>query len=184
MRVRNVLVVLGLIALGLVSFGSRLRAADLLLKNVEVYDGTGAPHFASDVRIRGTRIVMVAPHLQPVAAETVRDAEGLALAPGFIDMHSHGNRGLLKDLDAATVSRQGVTTIFVGQDGESDFPLADFFSRLAATPAAINVASMVGHATLRQQVMGKDLYRPSTAAELASMKALLAKELQAGRCGS
>ena len=49
---------------------------------------------------------------------------GLALAPGFIDMHTHADRGLLKDLDAATVSRQGVTTIFVGQDGQSHFPLA------------------------------------------------------------
>jgi hypothetical protein len=52
MRVDSVLVVLGLVALGLVSFGTRLRAADLLLKNVEVYDGTGATHFSSDVRIR------------------------------------------------------------------------------------------------------------------------------------
>src|SRR3984893_1402974 len=183
MRVRNVLVVLGLIALGLVSFGSRLRAADLLLKNVEVYDGTGAAHFASDLCIRGARIVMVASHLQPVAAETVRDAEGLALAPGFIDMHSHGNRGLLEDLDAATISRQGVTTIFIGQDGESNYPLREYYAQLEATPPAVNVASMIGQATLREQVMGKDLYRASTSAELAKMKVLLAHELRAGAFG-
>jgi len=162
---------------------SRAQATDVLLRNTLLFDGSGKPPHPADVRIRGDHIAAVARHLEPGPDEVVRDEYGLSLAPGFIDMHSHGNRGLLEDLDAATVSRQGVTTIFVGQDGQSDFPLADFFSRLAATPAAINVASMVGHATLRQQVMGKDLYRPATAAELAGMKTLLAKELEAGAFG-
>ncbi len=157
--------------------------ADILLTNALIYDGTGSPPFRADARIQGSRIVAVGEHLEPRAGEAVRDQKGLALAPGFIDMHSHGNRGLLKDLDAATVSRQGVTTILVGQDGESDFPLADFFARLSATPAAINVASMVGHATLREQIMGKDLYRPAAPKELEKMKALLARELSAGAFG-
>jgi N-acyl-D-amino-acid deacylase len=178
MRTSNVV-----LALGLILAAGRLFAADLLLKNVTVYDGTGKPPFPADVRIHGDRIAAVEPHLKPLPGESVRDEHGLALAPGFIDMHSHGNRGLLEDLDAATVSRQGVTTIFVGQDGESDFPLRDFYAQLAATPPAINVASMIGHATLREQVMGKDLYRPSTPAELAKMKALLAAELKAGAFG-
>jgi len=172
-----------LILLGTLLAVVRAHAADQLLANVLIYDGTGRPAYAADVRIHGDRIAAVAKHLKPHAKEAVHDEHGLALAPGFIDMHSHGNRGLLEDLDAATISRQGVTTIFVGQDGESDFPLADFFAHLEATPAAINVASMVGHATLREQVMGTDLYRPSTAAELAKMKALLSKELRAGAFG-
>lgn len=157
--------------------------ADLRITHVTVFDGTGTPGRAAEVRVHGDRIIEIAPHLAAKPGETVRDGQGLALAPGFIDMHSHGNRGLLKDLDAATVSRQGVTTIFVGQDGESDFPLADYFRSLTATPPAINVASMIGHATLREQVLGKDLYRASTPAELAKMKALLAKELEAGAFG-
>jgi N-acyl-D-amino-acid deacylase len=158
-------------------------AADVLLQNVRVYDGTGGAPFSADIRIRGNRIEAVASHLEATPGETVRDEHGLAVAPGFIDMHSHGDRDLLEDLDAATVSRQGVTTIFVGQDGESAYPLRDWFAKLQATPSAINVASMVGHATLREQVMGKDLYRPSTAQELAQMKGLLAKELTAGAFG-
>lgn len=170
-------------ALGLLLAAGRLNAADLLLQNVIVYDGTGGRPFPADVRIRGDHIAAVGAHLPPQPGETVRDEHGLALAPGFIDMHSHANRGLLEDLDAATVSRQGVTTVFVGQDGESDYPLRDFFAKLEATPPAINVASMIGHATLREQVMGKDLYRPSTADELAKMKALLATELTAGAFG-
>ena len=172
-----------LLVLGALLAVARAPAADVLLTNALIYDGAGSAAYAADVRIHGNRIVAVAQHLKPLPREAVRDEHGLALAPGFIDMHSHGNRGLLKDLDAATISRQGVTTIFVGQDGESDFPLADFFAHLEATPAAINVASMVGHATLREQVMGRDLYRRSTAAELAKMKTLLAKELRAGAFG-
>jgi N-acyl-D-amino-acid deacylase len=160
-----------------------LHAADVLIQNAHVYDGTGRPAFTADVRVHAGRITAVGPHLQPGEGEPVRDAHGLALAPGFIDMHTHAGDGLLKDLDAATVSRQGVTTIFVGQDGQSHFPLRDYYKQLEATPPAINVASMIGHATLREQIMGKDLYRASTPAELEKMKVLLAQELRAGAFG-
>jgi N-acyl-D-amino-acid deacylase len=172
-----------LIAAAALLLGSPLTAADVLLQNVSVYDGTGKAPFAADVRIHGGRIAAVAAHLRPAPDDTVRDEHGLSLAPGFIDMHTHADRGLLEDLDAATVARQGVTTILVGQDGLSNYPLGDYYARLAATPPAINVASMVGHGTLRMQVLGKDLYRPSTAAELAAMKQLLGRELAAGAFG-
>jgi len=161
----------------------QLLAANVLLTNAVVYDGTGSAPYHGDVRIEAGRIAAVAPRLDPKAGETVLDQRGLALAPGFIDMHSHGNRGLTEDLGAATVARQGITTILVGQDGESSFPLGDYFAVLDANPPAINLASMVGHATIRAQVMGKDLYRPSTPQELAQMKALLAQELTAGAFG-
>lgn len=160
-----------------------MLAANMLLTNLVVYDGTGAAPFHGDVRIEGDRIAAVAPQLTAKVGETVLDQRGLALAPGFIDMHSHGGGGLTEDLDAATVSRQGITTILVGQDGESNFPLREYLAQLAANPPAINLASMVGHATLREQVMGKDLYRPSTPQELEQMKTLLARELTAGAFG-
>ncbi len=159
------------------------RATDVLIQNAQVYDGTGKSPFTADVRVHQGRITAVGPHMHPLAGETTRDAHGLSLAPGFIDMHTHADRGLLKDLDAATVSRQGVTTIFIGQDGQSHFPLGDYFEQLKKTPPAINVASMIGHATLREQIMGKDLYRASTRDELARMKVLLAQELRAGAFG-
>ena len=156
--------------------------ADTLIKNVLVYDGTGKKPFKADIRIKGDRIAAIG-NLSAKAGESVREEHGLALAPGFIDMHSHHDHGIFDDLDAEAVTRQGVTTVFVGQDGESNFPLADFFSRLEKTPAAINFASMVGHATLRRQVMGKDLYRPSTPEELKKMEDLLGHELDAGGFG-
>jgi N-acyl-D-amino-acid deacylase len=157
--------------------------ADVLLQNVHVYDGSGRAPFSAAVRVSGKHIIAVAPRLRPMHHELVIDEHGLALAPGFIDMHSHGDDGLLEDLDAGAVARQGVTTILVGQDGESHFPLADWFGKLKATPPAINVASMVGHATVRAQVMGKDLFRTSTPAELERMKPVLAHELAAGAFG-
>jgi N-acyl-D-amino-acid deacylase len=69
--------------------------ADVLLQNVQVYDGTGRAPFPADVRVSGKHIVAVAPR-----QELVIDEHALALAPGFIDMHSHGDDGLLEDLDA------------------------------------------------------------------------------------
>lgn len=153
------------------------------MQHARIIDGTGRASFVGDVRIRANKIVAVAARLAPQAGEEVRDARGLALAPGFIDMHSHADRGLLQDLDAATQTRQGITTMLVGQDGESSYPLRDWFAKLDATPAAVNVASMVGHATVRQQVMGRGLFRPSRPEELEQMKAVLASELQAGAFG-
>jgi N-acyl-D-amino-acid deacylase len=172
-----------LILVGLIGLAAPLHAANVLVQQARIVDGTGRAGHTGDVRIQGTRITAVAAHLQPQAGEEILDAHGLVLAPGFIDMHSHGDGGLLQDLDAATQTRQGITTMVVGQDGESSFPLRDYFSKLVATPPALNVASMVGHATVREQVMGKDLFRPSTAAELARMKDVLATELQAGAFG-
>ncbi len=159
------------------------QAADVLVQHARIIDGTGRASIVGDVRIRSNKITAVAAHLMPQPGEEVRDAHGLALAPGFIDMHSHADRGLLQDLDAATQARQGITTMLVGQDGGSNFPLRDWFAKLEATPAAVNVASMVGHATVRAQVMGKDLFRGSTAAELEKMKDVLATELRAGAFG-
>jgi N-acyl-D-amino-acid deacylase len=159
------------------------ESGTLLIQHVLVYDGTGAKPVTADVRIDGDRIGDIKPHLQPKKNDQVLDAHGLALAPGFIDMHSHADGGIFKDPSAAVVIRQGVTTVLTGQDGDSEYPLADFFARLKKTPTTINIASMVGQGTLREQVMGKDLLRPSTPDELAKMETLLAEEMKSGAFG-
>ena len=156
----------------------------LLLKNVVIYDGTGNHSVRGDVRVQGDKIVEVGKNLAPKATETVRDGHGLALAPGFIDMHSHADGEILDDLDAENSTRQGITTVVVGQDGESKYPLADFLAKLEKTPPALNVASMVGHGTLREKAMDpKNQLRESTPEELAKMKSLLREELKAGPFG-
>jgi N-acyl-D-amino-acid deacylase len=158
-------------------------AENLLLKNVLIYDGFNRPPTHGDVRIAGDRITAVAPSLTPLKNETVIEEHGLALAPGFIDMHSHADRDILTDRAATSAVRQGITTVVVGQDGDSLYPLADFLGELEAHPATINLASMIGHGTMREQVMGKDLFRHATPAEVARMKILVAQEMKSGAFG-
>jgi N-acyl-D-amino-acid deacylase len=173
-----------LVVIALMAWAPRLRAEDLVLKNVIIYDGTGKKGFHGDVRIRGERIVEVGKHLKTTSGDVVRDKHGLALAPGFIDMHSHADGQILQDLDAGNATRQGITTVLVGQDGVSMFPLSDFLSKLEQAHAALNLGSMAGHGTLREHGMDQTKpLRASTPEELAKMKQLLQQELDAGAFG-
>ncbi|HVL68312.1 MAG TPA: D-aminoacylase [Vicinamibacterales bacterium] len=156
--------------------------ATLLITNVSVLDGSGAPARAGAVRISGDRIADVGT-LTAREGERVVDGGGLTLAPGFIDTHSHHDRGLLEQREALGAVSQGITTIVVGQDGGSAYPLADAFARFTAAPPAVNVASYAGHGTLRRRVMGEDFKRPATADEVRRMEELLRAELQAGALG-
>jgi len=174
-------VCLGMICPAVLGQGARTNT--IVIQHATVYDGSGKPSFTSDIRVEGDRIIEIGPALKSRAGEEVIDATGLAIAPGFIDMHSHAAGGIFKNPTADVVIRQGVTTILAGQDGESEFPLADWFARLEKSRTAINIASMSGQGTLREQVMGKDLLRPSTPTELAKMKALLAADMKAGAFG-
>jgi len=157
-------------------------ARTTLIVNAVVADGTVGPARTASVRVRGDRIADVG-ELQADPGETVVDAGGRVLAPGFIDTHSHHDRGLNERPGALAAVSQGITTVVVGQDGESHFPLADYFGRLAEHPPAINVASFAGHGTLRARVLGEDYRRPATAAEIAEMRGLLRQELEAGALG-
>ena len=152
-----------------------------LIRNARIIDGTGAPIRAGDVRIAGDRIVAVG-HLTRESGEQVVDAGGLALAPGFIDTHSHHDRGLDAGRDALAAVSQGITTIVVGQDG-GGADLAALFSRLEQRPVSVNVASYAGHGEIRESVMGDDYKRQATAAEVERMKAMLAGEMAAGALG-
>jgi len=154
----------------------------LVIVNARVIDGSGGLSRNVNVRIVGERIAAVG-DFEPPAGDTVVDAGGMVLAPGFIDAHSHHEDGLLEAPEALAVASQGVTTVVVGQDGRHPYPLATFFKRLEASPASINVASFAGHGTIRGQVMGDDYRRAATPQELAAMQKLLATELEAGALG-
>jgi len=135
------------------------------------------------VRIAGGRIVEIGATLAPRVGEAVHDGQGQVLAPGFIDTHSHHDRGLLDAPDAATLLSQGVTTIVVGQDGSAALPLRSLWDDLAKTGAAVNVASYSGHNSLRAKVMGEDYRRAATTGEIERMKALLEADMRAGAIG-
>ena len=157
-------------------------ARTVLITNARVIDGTGSPARRASVRISGDRIAAVG-DLRTEPGDSVVDAGGLTLAPGFIDTHSHHDRGLDIDRAALAVVSQGVTTVIVGQDGGSHIPLAGFFAGFDSRPAAINVASYVGHGTVRDSVIGADFKRHSTPAEVDRMRAIVAQEMGAGALG-
>ena len=158
-------------------------APGILVRNGFVVDGTGAPGRVADVRLRGDVIAEIGPGLRVDAGERVIDASGLVVAPGFIDMHSHADGGLAEAPEAASQVRQGITTALVGQDGGSALPVAELFEQMARVPTAINVATSVGHGTVRRMVMGADFKRPATAAEIAVMQALVDRAMKDGAVG-
>jgi N-acyl-D-amino-acid deacylase len=153
-----------------------------LITNVSVIDGSGAAGFPASVRISGPNIAAIG-DLEVLPGENIIDGGGQVLAPGFIDTHSHADSDLFDQPDALPAVSQGITTIIAGQDGSSNFPLADFQQHLQARPAAVNFASYAGHNTIRQAVMGDNYRRVASAAEVEGMEALLLREMDAGALG-
>lgn len=185
--------------------------ADLVITNVDIFDGSGAPSFRGDVAVRGDRIVGLG-DLSAWHATEALDARGKALAPGFIDCHTHDDRLVLAEPGMACKISQGVTTVVAGNCGVSLAPftpqsqeglpgpmallgkvhdyrygtMADYAEALDAAPPALNVAMLTGHSTLRASVMGgtlEDLNRPATPTEIDAMADILTDSLDAGSIG-
>ena len=182
-----------LLALILTSCGSRLPLEEgsslvntpissTLIVGATIVDGTGSAAKIGNVRIEGDRIVAIG-SVSPRTGEHVVDAKGLVLSPGFIDTHSHHEIGLLAGESPNALLAQGVTTIIVGQDGLSHYPLGAFFARFESDPAAVNIASYSGHNAIRQEVMGKDSAGQATSDQVACMSSYLASDMEAGALG-
>ena len=178
---------------------------DIAIRNATLIDGTGAPPRGADVAISGDRIAAVG-DLGAMSADREIDAAGRAVAPGFIDVHTHDDRALLSDPGMACKASQGVTTVVVGNCGISlspveagrptppplnvfggpewwRFPTVEsYVAELERAPSSINAAILVGHSTLRTGVMD-DLDRPATDAEIAVMQERLAEGMAAGAVG-
>lgn len=152
------------------------------ITDVQIADGSGVPLYPGAVRIQGNKIIEVGAAVQAKPGDRVVRGGGKVLAPGFIDTHSHHDRLLFEKRHVPELVSQGITTIVVGQDGDSYFPLTEFWSVLDTTPVAVNVASYVGHNTLRRKTMGNFTRRASDA-EVDRMKQLLQEELDAGALG-
>jgi len=159
-----------------------VESPSMVIKNATIIDGTGAPGFRGDVQIRDNKIVAVGA-IETTDNDTIIDASGLVLAPGFIDTHSHHDVGLDKAPEAIAAISQGITTIVVGNDGSSQHTTAELKQMLADHPPTLNVATYTGHGTIRAQVMGGDYKREATADEVAEMEVLLADDLRQGSLG-
>jgi N-acyl-D-aspartate/D-glutamate deacylase len=183
---------------------------DVLLRGATVYDGSGSPGVRQDVAVRGERIAAVGDAATRLGAATVIDAHDLALAPGFIDLHSHADHTLPANPTATNSISQGVTTELVGLCGFSVAPVSpeparasqlrdmaagigpdlkwgwygfrEFLDAFAAARPAVNVAPLVGHHALRILAMGIE-DRPPTPTELGIMRAALADALDQGAWG-
>jgi N-acyl-D-amino-acid deacylase len=176
---------------------------DLVIRGGVVYDGTGAESRVADVGVKDGRVAAIG-SVEPSGDEI--DAAGLAVAPGFIDIHSHSDYTLLLDPRAVSAIHQGVTTEVVGNCGFGCFPIRDpqrarhaiygysddqpvtwssaggYFETLDAARPAVNVLSLVPNGQLRLATLGF-ADRPADASELAEMQSLLRESLDDGAWG-
>ncbi|WP_373064584.1 amidohydrolase family protein, partial [Gemmatimonas sp.] len=142
----------------------------------------------ADLAISAGRISEIAPRIVGTGVEEI-DARGVAVAPGFVDIHSHGDGSLLDDPRAESVVRQGITTIVAGADGSSRFQgdgarsFTAWASALEAARPAVNVAAMIGLGSVRGAVVGDD-DRKATADELQRMVRMVEQAITAGACGA
>jgi N-acyl-D-amino-acid deacylase len=154
----------------------------LLIRNGTIVDGTGSAGFTGDIAVRGDRIVAVSSTpLDRARAARVIDATGLVVTPGFIDLHAHLDP-LLRLPDAKSHVTQGVTLALGGPDGSSPWPLAAYMDSAQRAGLGMNVAYLVGHNTVRREVMGTDNRAP-TADELARMVAMIRQGMGDGAFG-
>lgn len=154
----------------------------LFITNVGILDGSGAQEFRGSVRVVDGRIAAIGA-LEQSSSDRLFDGRGLTLAPGFIDTHSHADSDIFENPDALAAISQGITTVVIGQDGRSPFPLDEFSTRLEESGIPLNFASYAGHNTIRSLVMGADYEREADADEIRSMQELLRAELRAGAIG-
>ncbi len=156
------------------------RPFDLVITNARVVDGSGNPWFRADVAIKGGRIARVG---RVAASEGARaiDAGGKILAPGFIDVHAHVE-DIYEQPDAENFVRMGVTTLVTGNCGGSAVDVGKFLGRVRETPLAVNLATLVGHNSVRREVFGLANRAPSPE-ELERMKALVEQAMRDGAVG-
>jgi N-acyl-D-amino-acid deacylase len=163
-----------------------LQLITIVILGATLIDGSGRPPIRdSAVVIRGDSIVAAGRRGQvkiPADARVI-DARGMVVAPGFIDAHNHSDRGFTADPSAASQVSQGITTVVIGQDGGSAFPVGEYLAKLDNNPIALNVLTFVGHATLRSRVMGDDTNRHATPAEIEKMRQMVEQAMREGAIG-
>ncbi|MBI4446619.1 MAG: D-aminoacylase [Acidobacteria bacterium] len=160
------------------------KRLDLLITGGRVFDGSGRDWLRLDIGIAGERVAWIGkPGVQKTARRVI-DARGLYVAPGFIDLHTHTAHTFLRRELSGNLNylTQGVTTVVTGNDGSSPWPIAAALERYEEIPLGPNVALLVGHGTLRQQVLGLSDRRPSSS-ELQRMKRLLRRGITEGAFG-
>jgi len=169
--------------IGLLAQGS----FDLIIRNGRIIDGTGNPWFQSDIGIINGKIVSIK-NLRNQQAKREIDAKGLYVTPGFIDLHSHADRAMTSEFVEARMAKsltsQGLTTVLGGPDGRNTtWPLNKEIDALKSKGHGMNFILMVGHSTIRAEVMGDDYERFATQDEIEQMRNYLREGLELGAFG-
>ena len=154
---------------------------DMLILGGSLIDGSGTPARKSDIGIRDGRIVEIG-SLKDAAAKLKIDAKGHVVAPGFIDLHSHADSGILQHRAAENYIRQGVTTLLCGNCGSSPTDVRKFFESVSEAGVGPNVALLIGHGSVRERIMGAVNARP-TPEQLEKMKTFVRQAMQDGAVG-
>ncbi len=158
------------------------REYEVVLSGGTIYDGSGEAPFTADIGI-SDGVIQAIGRIRPGKSKVI-DASGLIISPGFIDMHTHCDWGLVKPgmSDAQNYLKQGVTTVVTGNCGSGTYKVAEFFDHLDSIGTGPNVVHLIGHGTVRRTVMGQEDRAPE-ADELEQMKDLLAEGMQGGAAG-
>ncbi|NLT71953.1 MAG: D-aminoacylase [Verrucomicrobiaceae bacterium] len=153
---------------------------DVVIVNGRVVDGTGGPARPAQIAVKEGRVAAIAEDVGP--GRTVIDAAGKVVAPGFIDVHTH-SENLPKLPVAENFLRMGVTTIVTGNCGSSKTDVAAFFKDLEELGISLNVATLIGHNSVRRRAMGGSLLRPPSPDQLAEMERLVDQAMREGAVG-
>lgn len=155
---------------------------DIIITGGTIYDGSGTSPFVADIGIKDGTIYAIG-ELHPGKSRII-DASGLYVAPGFIDMHTHCDGGLMrKDMSSAkNYLTQGVTTVVTGNCGSGTYKVDEFFHHIDSQGIGPNAVHLVGHNTVRRTVMGQEDRAP-TQEEMDQMKELFAEGMKGGAVG-
>jgi len=154
---------------------------DVLIRNARLIDGSGNPWVRTDVAVKGGRVAAVGNLANATATRTI-DARERIVAPGFIDVHVHIEGNVERNPRADNFLLDGVTTVITGNCGSSHLDLAQWFDKIGKLGLGINVGSLVGHNTVRAEVMGS-VNRQATPAELGRMQSLVERAMREGAVG-
>lgn len=154
---------------------------DLVIRNGRIVDGAGNAWFWGDVGIRAGRIARIG-RLEGAPTHRVIDARGYVIAPGFLDVHMHVEDSLPERPGAENLVADGVTSIVTGNCGGSEVKLGAWFARLEESGIGVNVSSLIGHNSVRREVMGTENRAP-TAEEMERMEELVATAMEQGAVG-
>lgn len=157
------------------------NSADIIIKNGKILDGTGNSWYYGDIAIKDGKIIKIG-RLESFTAARVIDATGLIVSPGFIDVHTHIEGEETANPTANNFILDGVTTVVTGNCGSSVADIKKYFEKLDSLKPSINVASLLGHNTVRRSIMGTANRLP-TEEEMKRMEALVEQSMKDGAVG-